>query len=45
MEEYFPELIEAAHPQNDVLNLTGEQFKVEEAWRVCPKVLLNKQVD
>jgi quinol monooxygenase YgiN len=44
MEEYFPELVEAAHPQNDVLNLTGEQFKVEEAWRVCPKVLLNEQI-
>ncbi len=32
----FPELLKTANPKNDVLNLTGGQFKVEEAWRVCP---------
>ena len=33
----FPELLKTAKPKNDVLELTGEQFKVEEAWRVCLK--------
>jgi quinol monooxygenase YgiN len=35
MKENFPKLLKTAKPKNDVLELTGEQFKVEEAWRVC----------
>lgn len=34
MKENFPELLKKAKPKDDVLELTGEQFKVEEAWRV-----------
>ncbi|WP_101842543.1 YdbC family protein [Halobacillus sp. Marseille-P3879] len=37
MVEHFPGLLKTAKPKNEVLELTGEQFKVEEAWRVCPK--------
>lgn len=36
MKDNFPELFKKAKPKDDVLELTGEQFKVEEAWRVCP---------
>lgn len=36
MEQNFPKLLEIAQPKNDVLEITGEQFLVEEAWRVCP---------
>ncbi|WML52273.1 YdbC family protein [Neobacillus sp. PS3-12] len=43
MELNFPELIETAKPKNDVLELVGEKFKVEEAWRVSPTVpLINR---
>ncbi|ALC81930.1 MULTISPECIES: YdbC family protein [Bacillus] len=35
-EQNFPELLKVAKPKNDLLELTGEQFKIEEAWRVCP---------
>ncbi|MGR3762989.1 YdbC family protein [Rossellomorea sp. NS-SX7] len=35
MEERFPDLLKTADPQRDVIGLTGEQCKVEEAWRVC----------
>lgn len=38
MEVNFPELIETAKPKNDVIELAGEKFKVEEAWRVCPMI-------
>ena len=38
MKENFPELLQKAKPKDDVLELTGEQFKVEEAWRVCPLI-------
>ncbi|WP_255255323.1 hypothetical protein [Bacillus pseudomycoides] len=31
MEQNFPELLNIAKPKNDVLELTGKQFKVEEA--------------
>ncbi|TLS36181.1 YdbC family protein [Pseudalkalibacillus caeni] len=37
MEANFPELLKTAKPLNDVLKLRGEQFTVEEAWRVYPK--------
>jgi len=36
IEQIFPELLNIAKPNNDVSELRGEQFKVEEAWRVCP---------
>ncbi|MEH7108850.1 YdbC family protein [Bacillus sp. JJ1764] len=39
IENDFPELLKTAKPKNDVLELTGEKFNVEEAWRVCPTVL------
>ncbi|WP_096187529.1 YdbC family protein [Evansella halocellulosilytica] len=36
MEDHFPDLFKNASPHNDVLNLKGEQFEVEEAWVVLP---------
>jgi hypothetical protein len=36
MEERFPKLLKMAETKHDVLELTGEEFKVEEEWRVCP---------
>jgi heme-degrading monooxygenase HmoA len=36
IEQNFPELLNSAKPNDDVVELSGEQFKVEEAWRVCP---------
>lgn len=38
MKRNFPKLLKKANPKEDVLDLKGEQFKVEEAWRVCPIV-------
>lgn len=38
MMENFPELLKKAKPKDDVWKLIGEQFKVEEAWRVYPIV-------
>lgn len=35
-EDIFPELLKITKPKNDVLELKGEQFKVEESWRVFP---------
>lgn len=37
MEKYFPTFLKTTQPQNAVLKLAGEQFKVEEAWRVHKK--------
>ncbi|WP_026571936.1 MULTISPECIES: DUF4937 domain-containing protein [Sediminibacillus] len=34
MDNFFPSLLEAANPKEDVIVLTGEQFSVEESWRV-----------
>ncbi|WP_379967500.1 YdbC family protein [Ectobacillus sp. sgz5001026] len=39
MEIHFPRLIELARPKDDVRNLTGEKFRIEEAWRVLPTML------
>ncbi|WEG18878.1 YdbC family protein [Alkalihalophilus pseudofirmus] len=36
-QEIFPELFKTAKPQNYIFELTGEQFKVEEEWRVLSK--------
>ncbi|MFD3447100.1 YdbC family protein [Microbacteriaceae bacterium 4G12] len=36
VEQHLPELLKVAQPKSDVWELTGDQFKVEEAWRVCP---------
>ncbi|MEG9295154.1 YdbC family protein [Mangrovibacillus sp. Mu-81] len=36
MEESLPKLLKMAETKHDVLELTGEEFKVEEEWRVCP---------
>ncbi|WP_099156953.1 YdbC family protein [Virgibacillus ndiopensis] len=33
--KYFPELRKIAEPEQDVKELDGEQFRVEESWRVC----------
>ncbi|MDA7026368.1 YdbC family protein [Bacillus sp. CLL-7-23] len=38
VEQTLPELLKIAKPQHDVHVLTGEQFKVEEAWRVSPSI-------
>jgi heme-degrading monooxygenase HmoA len=35
--ENFPELLKAANTNDDVLELIGEQFKVQEAWSVYPR--------
>jgi len=35
IEQNFPELLNSAKPNDDVFELKGDQFKVEEAWRVC----------
>jgi hypothetical protein len=36
IEQYFPELLISAKPNDDLVELKGDRFKVEEAWRVCP---------
>jgi hypothetical protein len=36
MEESFPKLLKMAETKHDVLELTGEKFKIEEQRRVCP---------
>ncbi|MDR0271388.1 YdbC family protein [Paenibacillus sp.] len=36
MANHFPGLIKTAAPEQDVVELTGNQFIVEESWRVCP---------
>ncbi|MGG3623837.1 hypothetical protein ABES25_09825 [Bacillus gobiensis] len=36
MADNFPDLIKTATPKQDVIQLTGQQFIVEESWRVCP---------
>ncbi|MGG3574780.1 hypothetical protein ABES80_20320 [Bacillus gobiensis] len=36
MADNFPDLIKTATPKQDVIQLTGQQFIVDESWRVCP---------
>ncbi|MDQ0176686.1 YdbC family protein [Bacillus chungangensis] len=33
---HFPDLIKTATPKQDVVELTGNHFIVQESWRVCP---------
>lgn len=35
--ENFPDLYHEAKPENDVVDIIGHWFRVEEGWRVCPK--------
>ncbi|SDL87774.1 YdbC family protein [Sediminibacillus halophilus] len=34
MQSFFPSLLEAANPKRDVSFLVGEQFSIQETWRV-----------
>ncbi|MCP3029478.1 DUF4937 domain-containing protein [Halobacillus sp. A5] len=38
VDEHFPELLKQAKTGEDVLELSGDQFKVEESWRIYPEI-------